>query len=89
MRLPTLLMSAFIAMPAMAHGVSDAQIRCDAAIDARTVAMKAAERVVSHIAAKSGQTPSAEMQAVRALALATQLEAMEMVELRCKGRQRR
>lgn len=83
-----LLAALALSTPAAAHDVSRAQARCDAALDARTVAMRAAERVVKHIAAKAGEPASAEMQAIRALALSTQMEAMEMAETRCRGRRR-
>lgn len=86
----TLFLLAALALtsPALAHDVSRAQARCDAAMDARAVSMAAADRVMKHIAAKAGERASTEMQAIRALALATQMEAMEMAEKRCRGRQR-
>lgn len=89
MRLVLAIVALAASAPAFAHGgVSERQASCDAALDARTVAMRAAERSVAHIAARAGERPSTEMQAIRALALATQLETMQMVETRCRGQRR-
>lgn len=52
------LAGTFLSFPALAHGASEKQARCDAALDARTVAMRAAERSIAHISAKSGERAS-------------------------------
>lgn len=84
---------AFLSMaapfPALAQSRAEDNARCLAALDARTVASRSAERAADYLAARAGERPSAEMQALRALTLATQTETIRMVELRCKGRIRR